>query len=95
MIIVAFAAAAMMAGLPIALAFIVISVRREDRRGQLPHQAPDAMTRGVRGLTGLRVCRPDRACLYPKTMISQQTPARHCTRQASPTSRWPSQPTRS
>ena len=91
MIIIAFAAAAMMAGLPIALVLIVISVRREDHQGQLPHQVAGAMTRGVRSLTGLRVCRPERACLYPETRIYQQAPERHCARPASPAPRWPSQ----
>ena len=82
MIIIAFTAAALMAGLALSLVLIVISVHREDRRGELPHQAPTAMTRSVRSLTGLRVCRPERACLYPKTTIRQQAPARHCTRTA-------------
>jgi hypothetical protein len=91
MIIIAFAAAAMMAGLALSLALIVISVHREDRRGELPCQAPTAMTRSVRNLTGLRVCRPERACLYPKTTIRQQAPARHCTSKTDPRTRSASQ----
>jgi|HubBroStandDraft_1064217.scaffolds.fasta_scaffold39897_2 hypothetical protein len=83
MIVIAFAAAVLMAGSAISLALVVISVRREDRRGELPHQAPTAISRHVRNLTGLKVCDPGRACLYPKAISYKEPRAAHCKHPAS------------
>lgn len=79
MIVIAFAAVAFTA-LAVAVFFglVVFSVRGEDRHGQLPHQAPGPIARGVRRLTGLRVCQPGQAQL-------QQTPfTQNATRPAHP-----------
>ncbi len=57
MIVIALAAAAVMtAAVAVALIVVVVSVQGEDRHGELPHQAPTFVARGVRRLTGLRVC---------------------------------------
>lgn len=59
MIVIAFAAAAVMAfAVAAILTVVVVSVRGEDRRGELPHHAPTLIARAVRKLTGLRVCQP-------------------------------------
>ncbi len=71
MIIIVFLAAALLTlALAGGLALVVLCVRIEDRRGELPHQAPTRITRTVRSLTGLRVCPPDDAYLW-------QRPIRH------------------
>jgi hypothetical protein len=62
MIVIAFAAAAVMASVvAVTLIAVVVSVRGEDRRGELPHRAPTVIARGVRKLTGLRVCQAGEA----------------------------------
>ena len=55
MLIIVFAAAVMTLAVPVILTIVVVSVRAEDRHGQLPSQAPGAVARSVRRLTGLRV----------------------------------------
>lgn len=59
MIVIAFAATGVMASaVAVALIVVVVGVQGEDRRGELPHQALTPIARGVRRLTGLRVCQP-------------------------------------
>jgi hypothetical protein len=75
MIVIAFAAAAIIAS-AVAVLFIavVFSVQGEDRHGQLPHQARGPIARSVRRLTGLRVCQPGEARL--QTPLSMQKASR-------------------
>jgi hypothetical protein len=74
MIVIAFAAAAVLASAVAAvLVAVVASVQGEDRHGELPHQAPSAIARGVRRLTGLHVCRPSEIFLPPTPFIQQAT----------------------
>jgi hypothetical protein len=64
MIVIAYAAAAVMTlAVALVLIAVVVSVRGEDRHGELPHQAPSLVARSVRRLTGLRVCQPGEARL--------------------------------
>ncbi len=75
MIVIAFAAAAIIAS-AVAVLFIavVFSVQGEDHHGQLPHQARGPIARSVRRLTGLRVCQPGEARL--QTPLSMQKASR-------------------
>lgn len=74
MIVIAFAAAAVMAcAVAVVLAVVVVSVHGEDRRGELPHQAPTLIARGVRRLTGLRVCQPGQAGLQQTPFMQKAT----------------------
>jgi hypothetical protein len=75
MIVIAFAAAAIIAP-AVAVLFIavVFSVQGEDHHGQLPHQARGPIARSVRRLTGLRVCQPGEARLL--TPLSMQKASR-------------------
>jgi hypothetical protein len=58
-IIIAFAAAAVMASaVAVVFTVVAVSVHGEDRHGELPHHAPTLIARGVRRLTGLLVCQP-------------------------------------
>jgi hypothetical protein len=59
MIVIAFAAAAVMTvAVTAVLIAVVVSVKDEDRHGELPHHARTLIARCVRKLTGLRVCEP-------------------------------------
>jgi len=79
MIIIALLAVALLTvALVGGLALVVFCVRSEDRRGQLPHQAPTRITRTVRSLTGLRVCQPDHAYLRQRPMRDNATRRSDC-----------------
>lgn len=59
MIIIAFVTATVMASaVAVVFTVVAVSVHGEDRHGELPHHAPTLIARGVRRLTGLRVCQP-------------------------------------
>lgn len=74
MIAIAFAAAAVMASaVAVVLIAVVVSVRGEDRRGALPHHAPTLIGRGVRRLTGLRICQPGEAGLQQTPFMQKAT----------------------
>ena len=74
MIVIAFAVTAGIASaVAVVLTVVVVSVQGEDRHGELPHQAPTLITRGVRRLTGLRVCRPDEAWLHQTPVMQKAT----------------------
>lgn len=76
MIVIAFAVAAVMASaVAVVLTVVAVSVRGEDRHGELPHQAPTLIARGVRNLTGLRVCQAGETGLQqtPFTQKATQT----------------------
>ena len=64
MILIALTAAAVTAtAVAVVLITVVVSVRGEDRHGELPHHAPTLITRCVRRLTGLRICQPGETVL--------------------------------
>lgn len=67
------AAAVMVAAVAVVLTVVVVSVHGEDRRGELPHQAPSLIARGVRKLTGLRVCQPGQAGLEQAPFMQKAT----------------------
>lgn len=74
MIVIAFTAAAVIASaVAVVLAVVVVSVHGEDRHGELPHQAPTLIARGVRRLTGLRVCQPGQAGLRQTPLVQKAT----------------------
>lgn len=72
MIVIAFAATGVMgSAIVAALLVVVVSVHGEDRRGELPHRALTPIARGVRRLTGLRVCQPYEARLKAPTSLTR------------------------
>lgn len=74
MIVIAFAAAAAMASaVAVVFTVVAVSVHGEDRHGELPYHAPTLITRGVRRLTGLRVCQPDEAGLQETPFTRRAT----------------------
>lgn len=83
MILIALTAAAVMASVAaVVLIAVVASVRGEDRHGQLPHHAPTRMARGVRRLTGLRVCQPSQTVLNQPPFKPKVSSRVHRTRPA-------------
>jgi len=78
MIIIAFLALTLAGALAAVLTLVVICVQSEDRRGNLPGQAPTRATRAVRRLTGLRVCGLDQTPLGPRPMGDNATRRSDC-----------------
>jgi len=74
MIVIAFAASAVMTtAVAVVLIVVVVSVQGEDRHGELPHDAPTLIARSVRRLIGLRVCQPGGVPLHPAPLMHKAT----------------------
>lgn len=94
-IVIAFTAAAVMASaVAVVLTVVVVSVHGEDRHGELPHQPPTLIARGVRKLTGLRICQPGQAELQQTPFMQKATGQVHRAQPATSPARVIGQPTR-